>query len=241
MNINIFPNDLLTIARSFSDDIPQFFMVKIEKNIAENLRFLNNSEKNRFAEYSLAKRQREWLSGRYCLKRCAAAYAAITSPKDADLQKYEVINREDGRPSLLGSGADISISHSKDYGLAMISDTPCGIDIQQAVPTLIKVQDRYCTTGEEQLLSTLPHDALLSMAMLWSTKEAVQKCLTYDEKMPGFLELVLVQIDSIENTTIFSLQYTKDGRIFQLPVTTMDQYAIAYLQRGINYARIARS
>lgn len=207
-------------------------MTEIPTKYSDEIYFLNAVEHKKLATYSLKKRRREWLAGRLCLKYSASTYFGENINKEVELQKYLVYNRDDGRPVLQGHDEDISISHSKDFAFAMISKKTCGIDIQQAVPTLEKVEDRYCSEVEAQILEQLiQHPKLYQLAMLWACKEALQKAVTRYEKMPGFLELLLVNIRMQEGLCLFSLSYSTQEkmRVFTVPVTCYKNYAVAYV------------
>lgn len=232
MNINIFPNELLLFCENTLSSKATFFMVTIPNTFANNPLFLSSAEQEKFTTYSLEKRRREWLAGRLCLKRCASEYFHGSSYENDVLKTYSVENREDGRPFLSGYTEDISISHSKDFALALCAENPCGIDIQQAVPTLEKVEDRYCSKTEAKILAQLSDlPKINQLAMLWSCKEAIQKTLSGSEKMPGFLELNLTKITQQEGCHLFFLSYIlqEEKRVFTVPVTRYQNYAIAYL------------
>ncbi|MEN8200316.1 MAG: 4'-phosphopantetheinyl transferase superfamily protein, partial [Thermodesulfobacteriota bacterium] len=95
---------------------------------------------------------------------------------------------------------NLSISHSEDYGAALISNTPCGIDIQYHDPGLERVKERFCTETEERLLArqTPELSTLSRLSLLWAGKEALKKMLS-PEGMPGFQELKLCSLSAHEH------------------------------------------
>lgn len=87
-----------------------------------------------------------------------------------------------GKPYLKDGRLHFNLSHSAGLAVCVLSDQPCGIDIQQVrvfKPALIK----RVFLPEEMEAATLfaeknaPLDA--AFTLLWSAKESVMKCLGY--------------------------------------------------------------
>ena len=87
---------------------------------------------------------------------------------------------------------DISISHSGDYVVALAAQVKCGIDLQQQKSALLRVQEKYCSDAESEILETcLADNAVVTrFTLLWAAKEAAKKALS-PWQMPGFLDLEL--------------------------------------------------
>ena len=115
-----------------------------------------------------------------------------------------------------------------------MSDSLCGIDIQERSDTLERVRDRFCCNEEGYLLNVhiaAGFDNLGRLSMLWAAKEAVKKTLSRDG-MPGFLELVLTGIDVVEDTGfIMHFRQNNHPSLMHMPlqvaVTFFDGYALA--------------
>jgi phosphopantetheinyl transferase len=90
---------------------------------------------------------------------------------------------------------ELSISHSKAYAAATSSRRYCGIDIQYCAQTLVRVQEKFCTSLEDHILQdTLPElPSLNRLTQLWSAKEAAKKMLS-PGGIPGFHELELLKL-----------------------------------------------
>lgn len=82
---------------------------------------------------------------------------------------------EHGKPSLkhaLNGCIHISLSHSGDYVAAMISDMPCGIDIEKTDRKIQKISQRFFTADE---LKTISEDA--DYLKIWTLKECIAKAV----------------------------------------------------------------
>ena len=174
-----------------------------EETIAGNL---SREELERLNTFTLAKRKREWLGGRF-----AAKYATKQLLQQIGSQKnvlpwssHTIIADENGRPFLSATQekttqhCDISISHSGPMAAAMATHKGyCGIDIQKVTPKVIKVRDRFCTLGEKTILEDFfplePEQQAAPLTKLWAAKEALRK-VSRLRLLPGFLELELIEI-----------------------------------------------
>ena len=176
-----------------------------EKAMANNL---SREELDLLNKFTLAKRKREWLGGRFAAKYATKSLLdQIESPKNIlHWSKYIVTADENGRPLLSTSNeniaqpGDVSISHSASMAAAMaVHKGHCGIDIQKITPKVFKVNDRFCTHDEKQILedffSLEPENQANYLTKLWTAKEALRK-VSNKTSLPGFLELELNEITS---------------------------------------------
>lgn len=165
---------------------------------------LNRQELTRLNTYKLPKRRAQWLTGRLCAKRAVSAYCRRYLPHLSVPAEnlMHIDNTSTGRPLLTGQipaelrHLDISISHSGQYAAAVVASTLCGIDLQERSATLARVSDRFCLDEEEEILAKQRGglDRLWHLTLLWTAKEAAKKSLS-SQNMPGFLDLVLQNID----------------------------------------------
>ncbi|MBW6520085.1 MAG: 4'-phosphopantetheinyl transferase superfamily protein [Desulfoarculaceae bacterium] len=181
----------------------------LEKAICRE--WLHRQEEEKLETLHYEKRHIEWLGGRICAKQAARRYLMHAS-QDSHGQQSEpaaisasqllIMNAASGRPFLDHKALPedlslphLSISHSKRYALAVVTSTHCGIDIQAASDSLIRVKDRFCSMKEEEILAQglkqLPGSDHLTL--LWAAKEAVKKSVPF-KHMPGFLDLTLTLI-----------------------------------------------
>jgi 4'-phosphopantetheinyl transferase EntD len=169
--------------------------------------WLSEEEQRHLHRFTLAKRRKEWLAGRICAKAALDDYF-ITYGQGWKLLPWNevtITNAESGRPyailaggERLTGGPDISISHSGDLALALAAKTCCGVDIQKTSEKHIRVKERFSTDREEQLVASKMRkkDPLMPLGLLWAAKEAAKKALSGTD-MPGFLDLVLTDIEKI--------------------------------------------
>lgn len=167
-------------------------------------------------DYRFTKRRSEYLTGRICAKMAIQGFLQLSrtpalplSPADIEIAST-VSGRPDARVHAAHTGAlkmDISISHSGDYGAALATACQCGIDLQLRQASLLRVQEKYCSADEDKVLASfLPgHAPLARLALLWSAKEAAKKALS-SWKMPGFLDLQVIQLKSLTDSIVFCLR-----------------------------------
>ena len=92
-----------------------------------------------------------------------------------------------GKPYLFGGTPYISLSHSGEYVVAAVSDSPVGIDIQCYKPMIDSHMKRLCSEEEAEYLKTQPRSEFFR---LWTAKEAYIKCfevLFFDVRGKSFL------------------------------------------------------
>ncbi len=171
--------------------------------------------------YRFTKRRSEYLTGRICAKMAIQDFLHLgeTSTMVVKPADIEIAGSEDGRPKVCVHAVyagtlkmDISISHSGDYGAALATGSKCGIDLQLRQASLLRVQERYCRADENEVLAAfLPdHDPLSRLALLWSAKEAAKKALS-SWQMPGFLDLQVIQLQSLTDAIVFYLRIRPAG------------------------------
>lgn len=156
----------------------------------EGLRFvttlLSPAEARLFTGFTYPKRRLEWLGGRLAAKHCLSRHPAAGRTPASWYCDYSLLPDGNGCPRLdtlpgHEPAPAISISHSRGYAAALASATSaCGIDIQQKTAQLAKVRERFTSEAELALLRRIP-DQLTRLGMIWAAKEAVKKCLLFDQ------------------------------------------------------------
>jgi len=176
-----------------------------ERAVACNL---SREELDLLSIFTMTKRKREWIGGRFAAKYATAQLLeqVKSQKKGMHWSSHSIINAENGRPFLSASNksaiqpCDISISHSASMAAAMaVHKGYCGIDVQRVTPKVIKVSDRFCTHEEKQILeeffTVAPEQQAGPLTKLWACKEALRKTFSLTA-LPGFLELELLEITS---------------------------------------------
>ncbi len=169
--------------------------------------YLGAAERKRLDSYSFLKRRLEWLAGRIAAKKCV-----LEMFPDRKWLDLEIAADPRGRPRVGFRPdpdmrpPDISISHS--HGLAAAMAVPagtCGVDIQKAVPSVIKIQERFASSLELNLLRRalpeMPGEETL-LTMLWAAKESLRKAAN-TSPLPGFLELRLIGATPLPDTSLY--------------------------------------
>ena len=101
------------------------------------------------------RKKREWLASRTLL------FALSGEP-----QRIGCVYDDFGKPILRGSDKHISISHSELWCAAMISDRPCGVDIQVYSETVKRIAERFLTEDEVKA-AFARKNALAFLHLLW--------------------------------------------------------------------------
>ena len=141
------------------------------------------------------RKQVEWVSSRELLHQISRI-----SPRPLCL--YD----DFGKPYLAGSDKHISISHSERWCAAMVSDTPCGVDVQVYTATVRRIADRFLTADDLKKLNALRQandmqDVLPLLHLYWGGKECLYKA--YGKRKLGFREhLFISDIDFKSKTAL---------------------------------------
>ena len=217
--------------------------------------YLSEQEQAWLEKFTSEKRRLEWLGGRIAAKYAAVRLFAQNEKKREIVQSFAdivVISASNGRPSLAFNNRiwllvdipDISISHSGSMAAAMAARNGfCGIDIQKITPRVNKVQERFCTSSEKDILyesfQRQPEIETASLIKLWAAKEALRKACN-KEQLPGFLDLQLINIqeESVQEGNvawIFSLCWNcavpEANNTYRVFITLVQDYVLALTAR----------
>ena len=130
---------------------------------------------------------------------------------DSGEEKAVLETAENGKPFLKNSSLFISMSHSYEMGVCVLSDKAIGIDIEKIRPINLALIDRVCIEEEkEYVLSNASEigDIAENSSILerfyevWTAKEA------YFKKMgTGITDLKSVDVTSLEKKVIIEDDY----------------------------------
>ncbi|MBU4263611.1 MAG: 4'-phosphopantetheinyl transferase superfamily protein [Proteobacteria bacterium] len=209
-------------------------------NIA--LFYLRRQERERFHSFRYEKRKVEWLAGRIAAK-CAGL---LLRNNDDEIchgknqwHQLRVSAESAGKPFLSWSALEsrkqvvsISISHSRQWAIAMAAWENCGIDIQQVTAAVERVEERFVNAGEKNILAEIVslYGKQAALALLWSAKEAVKKT-SAGAILPGFLDISLNSLQKSEDDYRFEVQ-VKDKESGQ----KVSQLVWVRLLDGFSYA-----
>lgn len=249
MFVNIFPKTLLSLMKqTYPRHRFQAVMLPLispeeytrrAKEVPLYRHLINPEELDRANSFNIPKRRDEWLTGRICAKAAALMFHNMAS-SDTEPNLFEISTGNDtnGRPFLIGNltrelnNTDISISHGANFGLALIADSHCGVDIQAPKDTLTRVREKFCDHTEQDLLQLqLPElNELQHLTLIWTAKEAAKKALSH-KRMPGFLELILTTTEP--HTTGWILTFIVSKKEYAEYPTTISVVTELYQTHGI--------
>lgn len=109
--------------------------------------------------HKLAKRRWEWLATAILLDAAGIHQDLCYAPS--------------GKP-FLPDGPHLSLSHGEGLAALLLSDRPCGVDVQKPDEKLFRIRHKFC--HPEELAEAMTHpDPLAFLTLLWTAKEAVFK------------------------------------------------------------------
>ena len=123
-------------------------------------------------------RRLEWYASRYLLHHMSGR------------EKRGICLKDDfGKPFLLDSLFDISISHSRE--LAAVIAAPCsvGIDVQRIVEKIDRIAHKYMR--EEEMVSLKPDTRIPHLHVYWGAKECLYKA--YGRKNLDFKKHIFIR------------------------------------------------
>jgi len=133
-------------------EAPDFFIDKLG---------LNQKEQSNL-ESMKPHRKKEWLSSRYLCHLLSGCE-----------KREHIIKDECGKPFLEGHKLNISLSHSKNKCAVIISEDIVGIDIQENVDKISRIQHKFISESERLNIDT---DHLIeAYHIFWGSKESMYK------------------------------------------------------------------
>ena len=140
--------------------------------------FLTSYEFKQYQQFKVEKRAKEWLAGRYAVKKLASDF--FTFP----MTSMQVKNAKNGMPILQVEGGNhltISITHSGDYAAAAIAlaDNFIGIDVEKIEERPESWAKEFFT--EKELIVNTP----AFLTELWAKKESILKLLQIGLVVPA--------------------------------------------------------
>jgi phosphopantetheinyl transferase len=118
---------------------------------------LKNDSIDKLEKFSSNKRKLEFLATRKLLA-------------EAKLTDHDLSYREDGAP-LLKDGF-ISISHTSNFVVIIVSDKRIGVDIEKNRQQIFRIAHKFINTEEAAKFNT---DSLETLSVIWNCKEAMFK------------------------------------------------------------------
>jgi 4'-phosphopantetheinyl transferase len=120
---------------------------------------LDSISRQRFEQFHHEKRQEEWLASKLLLESIGF--------------NHSISYLDNGKPVVNGH-IHFSLSHCLPYVAVVVSDRPCGIDLQKPEAKMLRIKDKFCHE-EEWLAAEASASPLDYVSLLWSAKEALFK------------------------------------------------------------------
>ena len=141
---------------------------KLSESITElNSQFkFSEKEKEEFNKIKVERRKKEFVATRILLTETLG-------------KKPEILYLESGKPLLKNSRKNISISHSSEFVVALISEKKVGIDVENTQRNIKKIANRFLSEDELKHIQRM-NDSQTATVLYWSAKEAIFKCTDDD-------------------------------------------------------------
>ncbi|MBR5113010.1 MAG: 4'-phosphopantetheinyl transferase superfamily protein [Clostridia bacterium] len=130
--------------------------------------------------YNLMSAERQEKCGRYvrendrklCILADYLTRQAVSEFLDIPAESVVILRDTRGKPYIENGGCFINYSHSGRFAAAVVSDKPCGIDIEEKGRKNISAAKRIATEKELGFIGDSPERFLT----IWTLKEAHVKC-----------------------------------------------------------------
>ncbi len=171
---------------------------KLSESITElNSQFkFSEKEKEEFNKIKIERRKKEFVATRILLTETLG-------------KKPEIIYLESGKPLLKNSRKNISISHSSEFVVALVSEKNIGIDVENTQRNIKKIANRFLCEEELNYIQNMV-DPQTATILYWSAKEAIFKCT--DEDGILFDKQIFIQPFEIKTMGNFKATLNKNTR-----------------------------
>lgn len=167
-----------------------------EKEVFFLEQLLLTREEERYIAKIKGHRRLEWLASRLLLHKMTGRKKRSASLKD-----------ENGKPFLIDSLYDISISHSRELAAVIAAPQPVGIDVQKIVDKIERIAHKYMR--DEEMDSLKPETRLEHLHVYWGAKEALYKA--YGRRQLDFKQHIFINPFDYDVTNGSFSGYTKKG------------------------------
>lgn len=176
---------------------------------------LDAAEEQRLAQIH-SRRRKEWMAGRLLLHQMSGRPQRMPAPPD-----------EQGKPQLPDSEYDISLSHSGRFAAVIAAPMLVGIDIQEIVPKMERIQHKFMTPADLAGLSQTHY--LAHLHVHWGAKEALYKA--YGKRKLEFRKHIVIHPFNFDVTFGHCSGYVEKDNIylpFNIHYQTIENYMLVY-------------
>lgn len=189
----------MPFVKKINNDIGTLGIWKLSEPVSSLISIFNFSikEKEEFTKIKVDKRKTEYLATRLLLQ--------ILLNKKAEIQHLE-----SGKPILIKNQKNISISHSSDFVVLLLSNNQIGIDVENTHRNIKKIANRFLSEAELKHTQNLENWQAATV-LYWSAKEAIYKCTEQIEI--DFNKQIFIPSFKIKNQGQFTATLTCNNTI----------------------------
>tara|TARA_X000000368_G_scaffold387065_1_gene347491 strand:- start:21 stop:638 length:618 start_codon:yes stop_codon:yes gene_type:complete len=127
-----------------------------------------------------------------------------------------------GKPQPINNSTEISITHDRGIAGIIKSLNPCGIDIQEITPKVIRVKSKFINENDIYFFSKKEKD----LTVLWCAKEALYKINGNPNIF--FKEHMIIEESEVENIVIGKIIHPEFRKDYKLKVHFIENYCLVY-------------
>ena len=182
---------------------------KIQESIQE-MKEINKNEKININEKINDKKFIESVAARMVIKKLSSFMK---------LNYYGIHKNNLGKPLLIKSKANISISHSYPYAVGLMNQkNVCGVDIENITKKVLKINSKFLNKNEIIKVG----NSLIKNTIYWSCKEALFKA--YNKSGISFINDISINETEEKNKIIGKIK----NKEFTLLTKKIDDFIIIY-------------
>ncbi len=140
---------------------------------------------------------------------------------------FDLFYEVDGKPYLLDDH-HVSITHSFDFVAVIISEYPCGIDMEMARDKIIRIADKFINEEKEVIEAQSIKEHIQKLTLIWAVKESVYKLAG----QPGlsFKDDIVVAIFSLNQEKI-TVEAKINGQLkqFKSDFELIESFVLTYI------------
>ena len=135
---------------------------------------------------------------------------------------WKTLHSPNGKPHPINNSSEISISHDRGIVGIIKSKNPCGIDIQEITPKVIRVKSKFINENDFYWQSEKEKD----LTVLWCAKETLYK-INGDPNI-FFKEHMIVEKSDEKNILIGKIIHPEYRKDYKLKVHFIQNYCLVY-------------
>lgn len=191
------------------------YIWKITESLEELLQMVNlcDDDSQKFSKFGSESRKKEFLGTRVLIQHCLGA-------------QVQVYNNKHGKPFLLNSNLNLSITHTKSYVAILISKnhTPA-LDMEYLSERVYRIASRFLSKTELENISET--DKTLCLYKHWCAKECLIKL--YGKKDIHLInELKIHPFESKDKTFTGEICRTDFSQKYTFNYLQFDEYLLVY-------------